>query len=47
MGRMVPEKQNALIREVFVGKYRLIYLYKLSVVSLLTIKHMASKLSDI
>jgi addiction module RelE/StbE family toxin len=43
-GRMVPEVQNELIREIILGNYRIIYLYAKSI-KILTIYHTSRLLS--
>ena len=39
MGRMVPEKKDPEIREVFLKKYRLVYHLRQEAIEILTIYH--------
>lgn len=45
MGRVVPEKQIRFMREVFAGKYRLIYTYLNGKVTVVSVKPMGSPLN--
>ena len=39
LGRVVPEKDDPLIREIIMGNYRIVYRLKDNIVELLTIHH--------
>jgi len=39
LGRMVPEKDDPIIREIIMGNYRIVYRLKDNLVELLTIHH--------
>ena len=47
LGRVVPEKDDKSIRELVIGKYRLIYALDDDVVYLLTLRHGAMLLDDL
>lgn len=44
MGRMVPDKELRFLREVFVGKYRIIYSYLSGTINILAVRHMSRPL---
>ena len=44
MGRKVPEKELAHLREVLVENYRLLYIYLHDVITVVAIRHQASQL---
>lgn len=41
LGRVVPEKNNPTIREIFFGSYRIVYRYKKEDVEILMVRHTA------
>ncbi|WP_407084055.1 type II toxin-antitoxin system RelE/ParE family toxin [Tellurirhabdus bombi] len=44
MGRIVPEKQLKLYREILVGKYRVLYIYLHDKITIVAVRHSASNL---
>lgn len=44
MGRMVPDKDLRFLREVFAGKYRIIYSYLSGTINILAVRHMSRPL---
>lgn len=47
MGKMNPEKEIRFIREIFVGKYRIVYSYLNDVITILMIRHQSRPLGKI
>lgn len=47
MGKMNPEKEVRFIREIFVGKYRIVYSYLNDVITVLMIRHQSRPLGKI
>ncbi|MFN8347180.1 MAG: type II toxin-antitoxin system RelE/ParE family toxin [Spirosomataceae bacterium] len=47
MGKVNQEKEVSFIREIFVGKYRVVYSYLNGVVTLLMIRHQSRPLGKI
>ena len=47
LGRMVPEKNDPIIREIIFGNFRIVYCVKAKVVELLTIHHGARLLDPL
>jgi len=47
LGRMVPEKNDPIIREIIFGNFRIVYRVKAKVVELLTIHHGARLLDPL
>lgn len=45
LGRIVPEKNDPVIREVLLGNYRIVYRFKDNVIEILTVHH-GSRLLD-
>ena len=47
MGRNVPEKELSYLREIFVGNYRLLYIYLHDTITVIGIRHQASQLGKL
>lgn len=47
MGKMNPEKEVRFIREIFVGKYRIVYSYLNEIITVLMIRHQSKPLGKI
>ena len=41
IGRMVPEKQDPVVREIFFGNYRIVYRLRSDIVELIMVRHAA------
>lgn len=47
MGRIIPEKELSFFREIFVGRYRVMYCVMPDTIYIMTIQHMSSSLRNL